>query len=103
MYTWLTAFDIFSFYTRLPICVSTLLTSKMCSFAVLQIIPAFLIVVVSIASGNFMYLLPALVQCLFCFCLCPCSHGLPDRPFTKCVVALMRRCCLCISQHSVQL
>jgi hypothetical protein len=41
-------------------------------------------VVVSIVSGNFMYLLPALVLCLFCFCLCPCSHGLPDRPFTKC-------------------
>ncbi len=64
MYTWLTAFDTFSSYACLPISVSTLLTSKLCSFAVLQIIPAILIVVVSIASGNVTYLVPAIVLCL---------------------------------------
>ncbi len=64
MYTWLTAFDTFSSYACLPISVSTLLTSKLCSFAVLQIIPAILIVVVSIASGNLTYLIPAVVLCL---------------------------------------
>ena len=64
MYTWLTAFDTFSSYACLPISVSTLLTSKLCSFAVLQIIPAILIVVVSIASMNFTYLVPAIILCL---------------------------------------
>lgn len=64
MYTWLTAFDTFSSYASLPISVSTILTSKMCSFAVLQIIPAVLIVVIGIASGNISYLIPSLVLCL---------------------------------------
>jgi hypothetical protein len=64
MYTWLTAFDTFSSYACLPISVPALLTSKMCSFTVLQLIPAALIVVVSIASGAGAYLVPALVLCL---------------------------------------
>ena len=64
IYTRLTTFDSFSSYSSLPVSVSTLLISKISSFAVFQIIPAFLIAVVSIASGNVTYLLPALILCL---------------------------------------
>ncbi len=64
MYTWLTTFDSFSSYACLPVSIPTLLTSKMCSFAVLQLIPAALIVFVSFASGGVVYLAPALVLCL---------------------------------------
>lgn len=64
MYTWLTMFDTFSSYTCLPVSVPVLLNSKMCSFAVLQVIPATFIVLVSIASGGVAYLVPAFVLCL---------------------------------------
>ena len=64
IYTWLTAFDTFSSYTCLPISVPVLLTSKMCSFTVLQLIPAAFIIVVSVVSGGVAYLVPALVLCL---------------------------------------
>jgi hypothetical protein len=64
MYTWLTTFDSFSSYACLPVSIPTLLTSKMCSFAVLQLIPAALIVFVSIASGGTVFMVPALVLCL---------------------------------------
>jgi hypothetical protein len=64
IYTWLTAFDTFSSYTSLPISVPMLLTSKMSSFTVLQLIPAAFIMVVSLASGGVAYLVPALVLCL---------------------------------------
>ena len=64
MYTWLTTFDSFSSYSCLPVSIPALLTSKICSFAVLQLIPAALIVFVSFASGGAVYLVPALVLCL---------------------------------------
>jgi hypothetical protein len=64
MYTWLTMFDTFSSYTCLPVSVHALLSSKMCSFAVLQVIPATFIVLVSIATGGVPYLVPAFVPCL---------------------------------------
>ena len=64
MYTWLTTFDSFSSYACLPVSIPTLLTSKICSFAVLQLIPAALIVFVSVASGEAVYLAPSLVLCL---------------------------------------
>ncbi|MDD1696631.1 MAG: hypothetical protein LUQ54_07015, partial [Methanoregula sp.] len=64
IYTWLTAFDTFSSYTCLPISVTMLLTSKICSFTVLQLIPASFIIFVSIASGGIAYLVPALSICL---------------------------------------
>jgi hypothetical protein len=64
MYTWLTAFDTFSSYTSLPISVPMLLTIKICSFSVMQLIPATLIVLVSIQSGGIAYLVPALILCL---------------------------------------
>jgi hypothetical protein len=64
MYTWLTAFDTFSAYTNLPVSTRTLLASKMTSFLVLQLLPAGLIIVVSILSGGVAYLVPALVLTL---------------------------------------
>jgi len=64
MYTWLTMFDTFSSYTCLPVGVPALLESKICSFAVLQAIPAAFIVLVTIASGGVAYLVPAFVLCL---------------------------------------
>jgi hypothetical protein len=64
MYTWITAFDTYSTYTTLPISVRALLTSKICSFAVLQLIPVALILVVSLLSNGVAYLVPALVLCL---------------------------------------
>jgi hypothetical protein len=64
MFTWLTMFDAFSSYTCLPVSVRTVLKSKICSFTVLQLIPAVFIVLVSIASGGVAYLVPALVLCL---------------------------------------
>ena len=64
IYTWITSFDSFGAYMTLPVGVTTLLTSKICSFAVLQIIPVVLIIIVSVISGQPMYLLPAIVVCL---------------------------------------
>jgi hypothetical protein len=64
MYTWLTMFDAFSSYTCLPVGVPALLESKICSFSVLQVIPALFITVVTIASGGIAYLVPAFVLCL---------------------------------------
>ncbi|MCU0629560.1 MAG: hypothetical protein MUF37_00165, partial [Methanoregulaceae archaeon] len=61
MYTWITSFDTFSSYACLPVSVSTLITSKICTFTVLQVIPAVFIVVVTIVTGGIMYLIPALV------------------------------------------
>ncbi len=64
MYTWITSFDSYSTYTTLPVSVRMLLTSKMCSFTVLQIIPVALIIAVSLLSGGVLYLVPALAVCL---------------------------------------
>ena len=64
MYTWITAFDSYSTYTTLPVSVRALLTSKMCSFTVLQLIPVVLVIAVSLLSESLAYLVPALVVCL---------------------------------------
>lgn len=61
MYTWITSFDTFSSYACLPVGVSTLITSKICSFTVLQVIPAAFMVVITIITGGILYLIPALV------------------------------------------
>jgi hypothetical protein len=60
MYTWITSFDTFSSYACLPVSVSTLLTSKICTFTVLQLIPAVFLVVVTLITGGILYLIPAL-------------------------------------------
>ena len=52
MYTWLTSFDSFSSYACLPIGVSTLITSKICSFTVLQAIPVVFVSLVTLAASG---------------------------------------------------
>jgi len=61
MYTWLTSFDSFSSYACLPIGVSTLITSKICSFTVLQAIPVVFVSLVTLAASGSAYLVPSLV------------------------------------------
>ncbi len=61
MYTWVTMFDTFGPYACLPVAVSTLISSKLTTFAVLQVIPAIFIVVVALLSGEAAYLAPAVV------------------------------------------
>jgi hypothetical protein len=61
MYTWVTMFDTFGPYACLPVAVSTLITSKLTTFSVLQIFPAIFIAVVAILAGEVAYLVPAVV------------------------------------------
>jgi hypothetical protein len=61
MYTWVTMFDTFGPYACLPVAVSTLISSKLTTFSILQIIPAVFIAVVAILSGEAAYLIPAVV------------------------------------------
>lgn len=61
MYTWITSFDTFSSYACLPVSVTTLITSKICTFSVLQVIPAVFMVVVTLVTGEIMYIIPAMV------------------------------------------
>jgi len=61
MYTWVTMFDTFGPYACLPVAVSRLITGKLTTFAVLQLLPALFIAVVALLSGEGAYLLPAVV------------------------------------------
>ncbi|MFY9800414.1 MAG: hypothetical protein WAK10_04120 [Methanoregula sp.] len=61
MYTWVTMFDTFGPYACLPVAVSTLIASKLTTFAVLQVIPAVFIAAVALLSGEAAYLAPAVV------------------------------------------
>ncbi len=61
MYTWVTMFDTFGPYACLPVAVSTLIASKLTTFAVLQIIPAVFIASVALLSKEAAYLVPAVV------------------------------------------
>ena len=61
MYTWVTMFDSFGPYACLPVAVSTLIESKLTTFAVLQLVPAVFIAVVALLSGEGVYLFPAVV------------------------------------------
>ncbi len=61
MYTWLTSFDSFSSYACLPVNVSTLITSKMYSFTVLQVIPLLFITIVTLVVSGAEYIVPSLV------------------------------------------
>jgi hypothetical protein len=61
MYTWVTMFDTFGPYACLPVAVSTLIASKLTTFAVLQVIPAIFIASVALFSGEGTYLIPAVV------------------------------------------
>jgi hypothetical protein len=61
IYTWVTMFDTFGPYACLPVTVSTLIASKLTTFAVLQIIPAVFIAAVAVLAGEAAYLVPAVV------------------------------------------
>ncbi|MDD1748942.1 MAG: hypothetical protein LUO89_03605 [Methanothrix sp.] len=61
MYTWVTMFDTFGPYACLPVAVSTLITSKLTTFAVLQLIPAVFIAAIGLLSGETQYIAPAVV------------------------------------------
>ncbi|MGB9175313.1 MAG: hypothetical protein WCB46_01070 [Methanoregula sp.] len=61
MYTWVTMSDSFGPYACLPVAVSTLISSKLTTFAVLQAIPAIFIGIVAILTGEAAYLVPAVV------------------------------------------
>ncbi len=61
MYTWVTMFDTFGPYSCLPVAVSTLIASKLTTFAILQVIPAVFIAAVALLSGEAAYLVPAVV------------------------------------------
>ena len=64
MYTWVTMFDTFGPYACLPVAVSTLISGKVTTFSLLQIVPAGFIAVVAILSGEIRNLVPAVVLCL---------------------------------------
>ncbi len=61
MYTWITMFDTFGPYACLPVAVSTLIGSKLTTFAILQVLPATFIATVATLSGEVTYLVPAVV------------------------------------------
>jgi hypothetical protein len=52
MFTWITEFDEITAYSCLPVGVSQLITSKAATYAVLQLVPAILLIAVSLATGN---------------------------------------------------
>jgi hypothetical protein len=60
MYTWLTAPDPYSTYASLPVGVAGVIKSKICSFTLLQPIPAAVLIGVTLAGGN-LVLLPAVL------------------------------------------
>jgi hypothetical protein len=64
MYTWVTMFDAFGPYACLPVAVSRLISGKLTTFAVLQLVPAVFIAVVALLSGEYTNLIPAVVLCL---------------------------------------
>jgi len=64
MYTWLCMFDSFSVYALLPLHVRDVITSKITSFTLLQVIPIFFIAMITFLSGQGEFLLPVLVLTL---------------------------------------
>lgn len=60
MYTWLCMFDSFSVYSLFPISVRDVISSKITSFSILQVIPIVFISGISIISGEGAYLVPVL-------------------------------------------
>jgi hypothetical protein len=61
MFTWITEFDTPGAYGCLPLGVARLVTSKAAIYSVLQVIPAILLIIVSLITGNGSYLLFVLV------------------------------------------
>ena len=64
MYTWVTMFDSFGPYACLPVAVSRIISGKLTTFALLQIVPVLFIAAVALLSGEAANLVPAVVLCL---------------------------------------
>ncbi|NMB77523.1 MAG: hypothetical protein GYA23_00320, partial [Methanomicrobiales archaeon] len=64
MYTWVTMFDSFGPYACLPVAVSRLISGKLMTFSLLQVVPVLFIAAVSLMSGETGNLVPAVVLCL---------------------------------------
>ncbi len=64
MYTWLTAFDTPGAYACLPVAVGDLVRSKLGLFALLQSVPAAIVLAAAVLSGNAGVALPALALML---------------------------------------
>jgi hypothetical protein len=64
MYTWVTMFDSFGPYACLPVAVRRLISGKITTFSLMQIVPAFFIASVAVLSGEVVNLIPAVVLCL---------------------------------------
>ena len=60
IYNWLTEFDLFSSYLFLPVTVSSILKSKITSYALINLIPLIILVLVTVTMNQFNYFLPAL-------------------------------------------
>ncbi|MDD1724051.1 MAG: hypothetical protein LUQ07_02850 [Methanospirillum sp.] len=61
MYTWLSISYNPGFYAMLPVRISSVIKSKILCFTLLQPVPAYIIVIMALVSGNTAYLLPVLV------------------------------------------
>lgn len=64
IYTWVTMFDTFGPYACLPVSVSRLITGKLTTFSLMQVVPVIFIAVVAILMQESLYLIPAVVLCL---------------------------------------
>jgi len=64
IYTWVTEFDSFGPYACLPVAVSTLISGKMTTFLLLQVLPAVFIGAVACLTGSPGLAGPAIVLCL---------------------------------------
>jgi hypothetical protein len=64
MYTWVTMFDSFGPYACLPVTVSRLISGKLTTFSLLQIVPVLFIAAVALMTGEYTNLIPAVVLCL---------------------------------------
>jgi hypothetical protein len=61
MYTWFTASDAYSTYASLPVGVAGVIKSKICSFSLLQPIPAVILIVVTLVGGDPVFLPTVLI------------------------------------------
>lgn len=64
MYTWVTMFDSFGPYACLPVAVSRLISGKITTFSLLQIVPVLFIAAVAFLAGEAANIIPAVVLCL---------------------------------------
>ena len=60
IYNWLTEFDLFTSYSFLPVKVSSVIKSKLNSYAIINSISLIILVLVTIGTKQFVYFLPAL-------------------------------------------